>query len=61
MKTEHYRMQDTLYMGLSQETVEISTPTALVENVLLTMKDLQERNIQMLDGMTVENKAKTIN
>ena len=29
-----------------------SHPT--VENVGITMKDLQERNIQLLDGMTVE-------
>ena len=32
-----------------------------VENFVLTTKDLQERNIQMLDGTTVENKRKTIN
>ena len=31
------------------------------ENVVLTTKGLQERNTQMLDGMTVENKGKTIN
>ena len=38
----------------------VSTPTRRVENVVLTTKDLQERNIQMLDGKTVENKGKTI-
>ena len=32
-----------------------------VGNVILTTKGLQKRNIQMLDGTTVENKAKTIN
>ena len=37
----------------SQETEETSTPTRPIENVL-TMKGLQERNTQMLDGMTVE-------
>ena len=31
-----------------------STPTRPVENVVLTMKGLQERNTQLLDGMTVE-------
>ena len=31
------------------------------ENVVLTTKGLQERNIQMLDGSTVENKGNTIN
>jgi len=45
----------------SQETEVTSTPTRPVENVVLTTKGLQERNTQMLDGMTVENKGKTIN
>ena len=31
-----------------------------VENVVLTRKDLQDRNIQLLDGTTVENKGKKI-
>ena len=38
-----------------------STPTRPVENVVVTTKGLQERNIEMLDGTTVENKGKTIN
>ena len=29
--------------------------------VVLTTKSLQDRNIQLLDGTTVENKGKTIN
>jgi len=36
-------------------------PTRPVENVVLTTKGIQERNIQMLYGMTEENKGKTIN
>jgi len=32
-----------------------------VENVVITTKDLQDRNIHILDGTTVENKGKTIN
>jgi len=44
----------------SQETEITSTPTRPVENLLIT-KGLQDRNIQMLDGTTVENKGKTIN
>ena len=32
-----------------------STPTRPVENVVLTTKGLQERNIQILDGTTMEN------
>jgi hypothetical protein len=38
-----------------------STGLVGVENVVLTTKGLQERNIQMLDGTMVENKGKTIN
>ena len=32
-----------------------------VENVVLTTKGPQDRNIQISDGTTVENKGKTIN
>ena len=32
-----------------------------VENVVLTTKGLQDRNIQLLNEMTVENIGKTIN
>ena len=35
-------------------TEETSTPTRPVENDVLTMKGLQERNTQMLDGTTVK-------
>jgi hypothetical protein len=38
----------------SQETEETSAPTRPVENVILTTKGLHERNIQLLDGMTME-------
>ena len=38
-----------------------STPTRPVENVVITTKGLQDRNIHILDGTTVENKGKTIN
>ena len=48
-------------VGPSQETEVTSTPTRPVENVVLTTKGLQERNIQMLDGTTVENIGKVIN
>ena len=43
-----------------QETKVTSTPTRPVENVVLTTKGLQDRNIQILHGTTVENKGKTI-
>ena len=36
------------------------TPIRPAENVLTT-KGLQDRNIQLLDGTTVENKYKAIN
>ena len=38
--------------------VVTSTPTRPVENVVLTTKDLQDRNIHLLDGTKVENKGK---
>ena len=37
-----------------------STPTRPVENVVITTKGLQDRNNQLLDGRTVENKGKLI-
>ena len=44
----------------SQETEVTSTPTRPVENVVITTKDLQDRNNLLLDGKTVENKGKLI-
>ena len=38
-----------------------STPTKPVDNVVIATKGLQDRNIHILDGMTVENKGKKIN
>ena len=37
-----------------------STPTRPVENVVITMKGLQDRNNLLLEGRTVENKGKLI-
>ena len=37
-----------------------STPTRPVDNVVITTKGLQDRNIHVLDGTTVENKGKLI-
>ena len=37
-----------------------STPTRPVDNVVITTKGLQDRNIHILDGRTVENKGKLI-
>ena len=37
-----------------------STPTRPVENIVLTTKGLQDRNIHIFDGRTVENKGKLI-
>ena len=37
-----------------------STSTRPVDNVVITTKDLQDRNINILDGATVENKGKFI-
>ena len=35
-----------------------STPTRPVDNVVITTKGLQDRNMYILDGTTVENKGK---
>ena len=37
-----------------------STPTRPVDNVVITTKGLQDRNIHILDGTTEENKGKLI-
>ena len=37
-----------------------STPTRPVDNVFKTTKGLQDRDINILDGTTVENKGKLI-
>ena len=37
-----------------------STPTRPVDNVVITSKGLQDRNIHIIDGTTVENKGKLI-
>ena len=44
----------------SQETEVTSTPTIPVDNVVIATKGLQDRNINILAGMTVENKGKLI-
>ena len=37
-----------------------STPTRPVDNVVITTKGLQDRNINILDGTMVENKGKLV-
>ena len=44
----------------SQETEVTSTPIRPVDNVVIATKGLQDRNIHILDGTTVENKGKLI-
>ena len=44
----------------SQETKVTSTPTRPVDNVVITTKGLQDRNIRILDGTTVGIKGKLI-
>ena len=46
--------------GPNQETEVTSTPAKPVENVVITTKGLQDRNNQLLDGRTMENKGKLI-
>jgi hypothetical protein len=45
---------------ISQETEMTSTPTRPVDNVVIATKGLQDRNINILTGTTVENKGKLI-
>ena len=56
-----YYSMSMILASASQEIEVTSTPIRTVENVKLTMKGLQDRNIQMLDGTTVKNKGKIIN
>ena len=42
------------------EVTSVSTPTRPVDDVVITTKGLQDRNIHILDGTTVENKGKLI-
>ena len=37
-----------------------ATPTRPVDNVVIATKGLQDRNIHIIDGATVENKGKLI-
>ena len=46
-----------LKLLLSEVTL---TPTRSVDNVVITTKGQQDRNIHILDGTTVENKGKLI-
>ena len=44
--------------GQKHTYIEVtSTPTRPVENGVITTKGLQDRNINILDGTTVENKC----
>ena len=43
-----------------KETEVTSTPTRPVDNVVITTKNLQDRNKKLFDGKTVENKGKLI-
>ena len=46
---------------LSTGLVGVEVTSRPVENFAITTKDLQDRNLHILDGTTVENKGKTIN
>ena len=59
LKTNNYNDHPTVNCP-SQETEVTSTPTRPVDIVVITMKGLQDRNINILDGTTVENKGKLI-
>ena len=48
-------LKDIIYK--CQETEVSSTPTTPVDNVVITTKGLQDRNINILDGTRVEKKV----
>ena len=50
-----------MFLSCRAFVVNTTISTGLVgdENVVLTMKGLQDKNIQLLDGTTVENKGNT--
>ena len=52
------RRTDGVYYCMMTEVT--STPARPVDNVVITTKGLQDRNIHILDGTTVENKVKLI-
>ena len=54
-------MLKILVSWLGQLTEFKSLISRPVENVVITTKGLQDRNIHILDWTTVENKGKTIN
>ena len=47
-------------MTVGQETEVTSTATRPVDNVVIATKGLQDRNINIIAGTTVENKGKLI-
>ena len=60
IKLLFYPVKLNLKSSPSQETEVTSTPTRPVDNVVITTKGLQDRNIIILAGTTVENKGKLI-
>ena len=44
---------------ITMKTEVTSTPTRPVDNVVITTKGLQNRNIHIIDGTKVENKGKS--
>ena len=49
----------TTFSTSQQDTEVTSTPIRPVENFVITTKGLQDRNVHILDGTTLENKGKT--
>ena len=47
-------------VGVDVASEVTSTTTRPIENVVITTTGLQDRNIHVLDGTTVENKSKLI-
>ena len=54
------RFQSELIYLYFPPSSHVVPPTRPVDNVVITTKGLQDRNIQIFDGTTVENKGKFI-
>ena len=57
---EDFQLQLSTVNCPCQETEVTSTPTRPVDNVVIAAKGLQDRNINILAGTTVENKGNLI-
>ena len=58
--TKHISLFGQIALPSTEVTEVTSTPTRPVDNVVIATKGLQDRNINIIAGTTVENKGKLI-